>query len=119
MKLQIVFVTFIFLLKHKLNNNCQVLKFLEEEIQSFEKLFEELNGEFFTFLLDLSKFTNCRAKERRSRCKRNPHNAAFSARVEAKADSDEEGGKAKNSPEAENPAQSRPKTKCAFQSGTK
>ena len=29
-----------------LNKNCQVLKFLEEEIQSFEKLFEELNGEF-------------------------------------------------------------------------
>ena len=64
-------------------------------------------------------FTIFRAKERGSRCKRNPHNAAFSARVEAKADSDEEGGKAKNSPEAENPAQSRPKTKCAFQSGTK
>ena len=40
------FFSMAFQMSKMLSKNGQVLKFLEEEIQSFEKLFEELNGEF-------------------------------------------------------------------------
>ena len=68
-----------------------------------------------------NSFTNFRAKERRRPgCNRNPLSIAkFAAGVEAKANPDQEGGKAKNSAEAKNPSKSGSQTQCAFQSTTK
>ena len=49
-----------------LNKNCQVLKFLEEEIQSFEKLFEELNGELLISLHNSRREIISQISERKS-----------------------------------------------------
>lgn len=101
-----------------------MLKFLEEEIQSFEKLFEELNGESCPFQYDKREIVSqkgFRAKERWRPCScyRNPLVIAVAPGAEAKANLDQEGGKAKNSAEAKNPSESGSKTQCAFQSPTK